>query len=69
MQQAFFLGGDVEPFFREKEYVSFATWTKLLEFFDDPQNWFLFKLDLTIKVDLGVHFVKATCTLEGDGVL
>ena len=63
------LFGDVEPFLRENEHASSATRAKLLEFFDDPQKLFLLKLELAIVVDLGAHFVKATYTLEGDGLL
>ena len=69
IQQAFVLFGDVEPFLRENEHASSATRAKLLEFFDDPQKLFLLKVELTVIVDLGAHFVKATYALEGDGLL
>ena len=54
---------------RENEDVSPATRAKLIEFFDDQQKLFLLKLELAVIVDVGAHFVKATYTLEGDGLL
>ena len=69
MNQAFMMFGDIEPFLRENEDVSPATRTKLLEFFNDQQKLFLLKLELAVVVDVGAQFVKATYTLEGDGLL
>ena len=69
MHQAFLMFGDIEPFVRENEDVSPATRAKLLEFFDDRQKLFLLKLELAVMVDVGANFVKATYTLEGDGLL
>ena len=68
MNQAFMMFGDIEPFLREND-VSPATRAKLLEFFDDRQKLFLLKLELAVIVDVGAHFVKATYSLEGDGLL
>lgn len=56
-------------FLRENDDVSRATRAKLLEFFNDCEKLFLLKLELAAIVDVGAHFVKATYTLEGDGIL
>lgn len=69
MNQAFMMFGDIEPFLRENDDASPATRMKLLEFFNDRQKLFLLKLELAVIVDVGAHFVKATYTLEGDGIL
>ena len=59
MNQAFKLFGNIEPFLRENDDVSPATRAKLLEFFDDRQKLFLLKLELSVIVDVGAHFVRA----------
>ena len=63
------LFGDVEIFIQRNEDFASATRSKLLTFFSDPQKKALLKVELAVIVDLGVHFVKATYHLEGDGPL
>ena len=59
----------MEPFFRENEEICPANRQHLLEIFDDPQTCQDLRLELAAIVDAGVHFVKATYYLEGDGPL
>ena len=61
--------GYVEPFLRENEEICPANRQHLLEIFDDPQACQDLRLELAAIVDAGVHFVKATYYLEGDGPL
>jgi len=61
--------GDVEPFLQENSDLSPATQSKLLDILHNPQSLTTFKLELAAVVDMGVHFVKATYCLEGDGLL
>ena len=53
----------------ERRSESPATQAKLSKFLDDSQKPFLLKLELAVRVDVSVNFVKATYTLEGDGLL
>ena len=69
MQQVLEQFGDVEPFLRENPDLSTATRAKLLEILLNPQQLLILKVELAAVVDIGVHFVKATYSLEGDGVL
>lgn len=68
-KQVFEHFGDVEPFLRENENLSPATRRHLLEIIDNSQDLRDLRLELGIIVDAGVHFVKATYYLEGDGPL
>jgi hypothetical protein len=61
--------GYVEPFLRENEEICPANRQHLLEIFDDPQTCQDLRVELAAIVDAGVHFVKATYYLEGDGPL
>ena len=61
--------GYVEPFLRENEEICPANRQHLLEIFDDSQACQDLRLELAAIVDAGVHFVKATYYLEGDGPL
>jgi len=61
--------GDVEPFLQENSDLSPATRSKLLDILHNPQSLTTLKLELAAVVDMGVHFVKATYRLEGDGLL
>ena len=61
--------GYVEPFLRGNEEICPANRQHLLEIFDDPQTCQDLRLELAAIVDAGVHFVKATYYLEGDGPL
>ena len=56
--------GDVEPFLQENVDLSAATRTKLLEILHDPLQLLLLKVELAAIVDTGVHFVRATYSLE-----
>ena len=46
-----------------------ATAQKYRQMLDDPQSCLDPKIKLAAVVDVGVHFVKATYHLEGDGPL
>jgi len=61
--------GDVEPFLQENSDLSPATRSKLLDILHNPQSLTTLELELAAIVDMGVHFVKATYRLEGDGLL
>ena len=61
--------GYVEPFLRENEEICPANRQHLLEIFDDPQSLQELRMELAALVDAGVHFIKATYYLEGDGPL
>ena len=69
MEQVLVHFGDVEPFLQENPDVSPATRSKLLQILHNPQELTSLKVELTVVVDVGVHFVKATYKLEGDGLL
>ena len=69
MQQVLEQFGDVEPFLQDNADVSAATRAKLLEILHDPQQLLLLKVELAAIVDMGVHFVRSTYSLEGDGLL
>ena len=60
--------GDMESFLRQQD-IGTATHTKLLAIINNPQALALLKVELSAVVDIGTYFVKATYTLEGDGVL
>jgi hypothetical protein len=61
--------GYVEPFIRRNEEICLANRQHLLEIFDDPQNLLELCMELAALVHAGVHFVKETYYLEGDGPL
>ena len=69
MQQVLEQFGDVEPFLQDNPDFRTATRAKLLEILLNPQQLLILKVELAAVVDIGVHFVKATYSLEGDGVL
>ena len=69
MQQVLEQFGDVEPFLQENADLSTATRAKLVEILHDLQQLLIFKVELAAIVDVGMHFVKATYSLEGDGLL
>ena len=60
--------GDVAPFLQENENLSPLIRQHLLEIINDPQDLQNLHLELGVMVD-SVHFVNATCYLEGDGPL
>ena len=60
--------GDVEAFLRNDE-VSSATSGKLMEIVSDVRKKATLQLELAAVIDIGIHFVKATYDLEGDGPL
>ena len=60
---------DVEPFLSRHRDISPATHTKLLNTLSDPQQLLQLKSELAAIIDIGSYYTKATCTLEGDGVL
>jgi len=61
--------GDVLPFLEENVNLSPATRQHLLDIFENPQDLQDLRLELAAIVDAGIHFVKATYNLEGDGPL
>lgn len=61
--------GDVELFLRDHDDIGLSTHKKLLDIASQPQKMALLKLELATVVDIGSYFVKATYSLEGDGVL
>ena len=61
--------GDVLPFLEENVNLSPATHQKLLDIFENPQDVQDLRLELAAIVDAGIHFVKSTYSLEGDGLL
>ena len=61
--------GDMELFLRQHDDISTATRSKLLAIMDNPQDLRLLKVELATVIDIGTYFVKATYSLEGDGVL
>ncbi len=69
MRQILVQFGDVQAFLQQNEDISPATRPKLLEVLNDPRQLIVLKMELASVVDVGVHFVKATYDLEGDGVL
>ena len=69
MQQVLEQFGGVEPFLQENADLSAATRAKLLQILHDPQQLLSLKVELAAIVDMGVHFVRATYSLEGDGLL
>ena len=60
--------GDIENFLRD-DGVTSVTSSKLLEILCDVTKKSILKLELAAVIDLGIHFVKATYDLEGDGPL
>ena len=69
MQQVLEQFSDVEPFLQENPDLSAATRAKILEILHDPQQLLFLRVELSAIVDMGVHFVRATYSLEGDGLL
>ena len=59
---------DVEGFLRNKD-VSSVTASRPLEILCDVQKKLTLQLELAAAIDIGIHFVKATYDLEGDGPL
>ena len=60
--------GDIENFLRD-DGVTSVTSSKLLEILCDVTKKSILMLELATVIDLGIHFVKATYDLEGDGPL
>lgn len=63
------LFGDVERFLKDNTDIAPATRKKLLTYFENIEKKQHLLLEIAIVVDVGVHFVKATYILEGDGAL
>ena len=68
MHQVMLQFGDVEGFLRNDD-VSSVTSSKLLDIMCDVQKKLTLQLELAAVIDIGIHFVKATYNLEGDGPL
>ena len=69
LQQVSDFFGDIEPFLRENAEISPANRRHLLEIFDSQDSHQKLRLELATLVDAGVHLVKATYFLEGNGPL
>ena len=61
--------GDVLPFLEGNVNLSPATRQNLLDILENPQDLQDLHLELAAIVDDGIHFVKSTYSLEGDGPL
>lgn len=61
--------GDITPFIRDNPDVGARLHDRLLAMLEDNDFVKHLKLEMAIVVDLGVHLVKATYDLEGDGPL
>ena len=66
MQQVLEQFGDVEPFLQENLDLNAATRAKILEILHYPQQLLSLKVELSAIVDMGVNFLGATYSLEGD---
>jgi len=60
--------GDVESFLRNDD-ICLVTFSKLLQIMCDVQKKLTLQGELAAVIDIGIHFVKATYDLEGDGPL
>lgn len=69
MQQIMVQFGDLAPFLDKNQDLGPSLRPKLLEILNHPQSLSLLKIELATIVDVGVHFVKSTYNLEGDGPL
>ena len=67
MHQLMKVFGDVEPFFKSSDDFSGNTRAKLLEYFANSTKTHTLKVELSLVVDAGKPFVKATYKLELDG--
>ena len=68
MHQLFKSFGDILPFLENPELTSSSS-NKMLEILKDPPKLRKLQMELAVTVDAMEPFVKATYTLEGDGVL
>ena len=68
MHQVMVQFGDIESFLRNED-VSSVTSSKLLEIMCNVEKRLTLQLELAAVIDVGIHFVKATYDLEGDGPL
>lgn len=59
---------DIELYLRQADF-SPSSCVKLLEILSNPQSRLLLRIELAAVVDVGIHFVKGTYNLEGDGIL
>ena len=69
LQQACICFGDIRPFLENNNDICPKTMDKLRAIFDNEVRLRDLRLELAAVVDIGVHFVKATYLLEGDGPL
>lgn len=69
IKQVMIYFGDVHPFLTENEDIGPALRPKLLIMLNDPQKNALIQLEMAAAVDWDEPFVKACCSLEGDGFL
>lgn len=66
MHQLMVQFGDVEHFLATVD-VGVATSTHLLSKLQDTQQCQMLRIELTVVIDAGHSFVKATYRIEGDG--
>ena len=68
LKQVMLYFGDVSPFLQENE-IAPATRGKIITILGDPVKNVLLQVELAVVVDVGEHFVKATYSMEGGGLL
>ena len=68
MHQVMVQFGDIESFLRNED-VSSVTSSKLLKIMCIVQKRLTLQLELAAVIDVGIHFVKSTFDLDGDGPL
>ena len=68
MHQLFKSFGDLMPFLESPELTS-SSCNKMLEILNDPPKFRKLQIELAVTIDAMQPFVKATYTLEGDGIL
>ena len=68
MEQMMQQFGDIELYLCQADF-SPSTCIKLLEILSNLQSRLLLRIELAAVDDVGIHFVKGTYNLEGDGIL
>jgi len=69
MKQNMVQFGEIKPFLTSNTYLGPSSRPKLLAILTNPEKLKYVKLELASVIDWGEIFVKATCSLEGDGLL
>ncbi len=69
MQNVMVQFGDIHPFLTKHSEIGPSLRGKLLDILNSASSVAQLKVELSAVIDIGEHFVKATYSLEGDGVL